>query len=185
MPYPSQIDRETVLRTAQEKLEKKGEIGLRHLAKELGVKAPSLYRYFPSQGALEKAVAVEGYRQLGMEMQKAVDKDPSHPALARAYRKFALGHPRLYHLMHDPAVVLDKSNEVVGFLLEPIAKGLKMDLNDKKNRDRFVLTLRTLRAYLHGFVSLQMAGHFILGGDVDDSFEAGLKLIAEALQKAR
>jgi AcrR family transcriptional regulator len=183
MPYPSQINRETILKAAQGKLEKKGEIGLRHLAKELGVQAPSLYRYFPSQKALEKAVAVEGFRQLGLELQKAVDKDASYHSISYAYRNFALGHPRLYNFMHDPDVVLDRHQEVVAFLLDPIAKGLGIDFNDRKVKDKFVFTLRNLRSYLHGFVSLEMAGHFILGGDANKSFETGLKLIYDALQK--
>ena len=36
---------------------------------------------------------------------------------------------------------------------------------------------RTVAAWAHGFVSMELAGAFRLGGDVDDAYDTGIEVI--------
>ncbi|MCC7450570.1 MAG: helix-turn-helix transcriptional regulator, partial [Anaerolineae bacterium] len=58
MPYPSQVDRQSIIDKARELIEAEGieNLSLGRLATALGVKAPSLYRYVDSKTELLRAV---------------------------------------------------------------------------------------------------------------------------------
>jgi AcrR family transcriptional regulator len=75
---------------------------MRRLADRLGIRAPSLYKHLPGKPALEAAIIATGLEESAAAFEAAVDgaADPL-PALAAAYRGFALAHPHLYRLMHD------------------------------------------------------------------------------------
>lgn len=64
-------------------------LSLRELAREAGMRAPSLYTYFDSKGAIFDAMFVAGYRQLD-QMYDEIAIDPEKPAatLAAAIRQF-------------------------------------------------------------------------------------------------
>ena len=59
MPYPAQVNPQTILEAALELLESEGEtaLSMRRLAEKLGVKAPSLYRHYADKEALERAMS--------------------------------------------------------------------------------------------------------------------------------
>ena len=85
---------------------------------------------------------------------------------AVAYRSFALAHPALYRLMTrvpfdptDPALLAVTARAVGA--LGPL--GIPPD--------EALHAIRALRAAVHGFVDLELAGQVRLGVPADDSFE--------------
>jgi AcrR family transcriptional regulator len=136
-----------------------------------------MYRHFTGRDELMRRLADHGYRILGEHLHKAVAKERSFPCLARAYRAFAQKHPRLYHHMHRPGDSPKKGTALARYVLEPVARVLKIGIND----ERFLPNLRALRAYVHGFVSLEAAKQFPWGGDIEKAFERGLDLLAKSL----
>ena len=66
MPHPRQISAELLLATALHLLETEGPaaLSLRAVAARMGVRAPSLYHYFPDKAALEAALIEHGSSQL-------------------------------------------------------------------------------------------------------------------------
>jgi AcrR family transcriptional regulator len=79
------------------------EIGLRDIARELGVSAMAVYRHFPSKQAYLQALACEGVRLMGEEQAAAAQRfahaNDQFAEAGRAYVRFALKHPGLFRLI--------------------------------------------------------------------------------------
>lgn len=79
-----------------------GELGLRALARDVGVSATALYRHFPDKEALLDALADEGLRRLGaLQAQawlKAGGGIAGFKATGAAYVRFAHDEPALFRL---------------------------------------------------------------------------------------
>lgn len=98
-----------LLDAALEMLEQEGtdSIGLRQLARRVGVSPAAPYRHFSSRQALLEAVAAEGFQRFAMMMDaKESEHEPGLllPALAEAYVRFALVQPALFRLMFSRQV---------------------------------------------------------------------------------
>jgi AcrR family transcriptional regulator len=77
-------------------------LGMRELARRVGVSAAAPYRHFRDKQALIQAVAATGFALFleAIEAAKAgVPADEQLGAMAEAYVHFALRYPRLYKLM--------------------------------------------------------------------------------------
>lgn len=78
------------------------ELGLRALARDVGVSATALYRHFPDKEALLDALAEEGLRRLGaLQAQawlKAGGRRGGFKAIGIAYVRFAHDEPALFRL---------------------------------------------------------------------------------------
>src|SRR5262249_53509723 len=100
-------------------------------------------------------------------------------AMARAYRAFAREQPRAAALLFAPVpeewrIEPELNQRVSGTLVRRVA-----DLGDPEYA---LPAARLLVAWLHGFVSMELAGAFRLGGDVDAAFEFGIDRITSALE---
>lgn len=98
-----------LLDAALEMLDEEGAdgIGLRELARKVGVSAAAPYRHFRSRQALLEAVATEGFRRFSAMMAaKEADFTEAErlPAMAEAYVRFALVQPALFRLMFSRQV---------------------------------------------------------------------------------
>ena len=105
MPYPAQINPDRILEKAREMLEAESadRLSLHELAGALGVKAPSLYRYYPSKTDLLRALNLQTVRQLIAFMSEAAASDGDDArmqllAMARAWRTFAHTNTMAYAL---------------------------------------------------------------------------------------
>lgn len=77
-------------------------LGLRELARRVGVSAAAPYRHFRDRQALIQAVAAAGFQKFDAEVSGAKDgvaPEDQFAAMAEAYVHFALVNPRLYRLM--------------------------------------------------------------------------------------
>lgn len=77
-------------------------LGLRELARRVGVSPSAPYRHFRDRQALIQAVAAAGFERFLADIEAAkagVAPDEQLSAMAEAYVRFALGSPRLYRLM--------------------------------------------------------------------------------------
>ena len=87
------------------------ELGLRELARELGVSATALYRHFPNKHALLSALAAEGVEAMGAAQRQANRKagggESGFAAMGIAYVEFAVTNPALFRLMFRRAADVD------------------------------------------------------------------------------
>ena len=72
-------------------------LGLREVARAVGVSATAVYRHFPDKGALLGAMAHEGLQRLGAAQAEAGKQ--GFGAIGRAYITFALENPALFRLI--------------------------------------------------------------------------------------
>lgn len=98
-----------LLDAALEILEQDGaeNVGLRQLARRVGVSPAAPYRHFSSRQALLEAVAAEGFWRFATMMNaKESEHEPGQllPALAEAYVRFSLVQPALFRLMFSREV---------------------------------------------------------------------------------
>jgi AcrR family transcriptional regulator len=84
--------------------ERRGDdIGLREVARAVGVSATAVYRHFPDKAALLRALSAEGLARLAKVQQAAFARagggKPGFVATGRAYVRFALDNPALFRLI--------------------------------------------------------------------------------------
>ncbi len=152
--------REVVL-SARRMLEADGAqaLSMRRIAAALGMRAPSLYKHFPDKAAIETEIVAEGLAELGAALRQA---GPQLPALARAYRSFALEHPHLYVLMTGSPI--DRERLSSG-LEQETARPLLEAFGDED-------TARAAWAAAHGLAILELRGRFPPEADLDAAWAA-------------
>lgn len=193
MPYPSQIDRDTIVAQALTLVEVQGAatLTLGKVAAALGVKAPSLYRYVDSKAALIRAVNEVTLAQLFAELDTATDAsaDPEAQflALALAYRRFAHAHPQTYVLAFTTPDERPDENLLVQMVL-PIQRIMAQISGDGQS----LAALRGALALIHGFVMLELNRQLQRGGDLDLAFAqsvsaylAGWRVVGSAESEAQ
>lgn len=97
--------RENILASACDLYLKEGLEGLsmRKLAREVGVTAPALYRYYESKEHVLMDVVREAYREFSSFLYQALEGRTPEERLRRAgegYLSFALAHPRWYRMVY-------------------------------------------------------------------------------------
>src|SRR4051794_32837295 len=159
--------RDDVKRAALEQLAASGADGLsiNAIAKELGVSGPALYRYFAGRDELLTELIADAYDDLADALKGA----PDLPALARAYRAWALAQPHRYRLLFGPP--LPGYDAHAEQLVEAARRSMEIVLGLVPDAEEAVLVW----ARLHGFVSLEIGGNFAsMGLDADALFERAL-----------
>ena len=138
-------------------------ISLRAVASALGVKAPSLYRYFPDKDALELAVADEALRAILAELENAAAaKDPASRfrKTAEAYLRFARERFSLYSFIVQnriPGVYGSAVAKAVWNLLLEAASGVSGQPDD-------TAAAVATWSLLHGYATLEHSGAFGISG---------------------
>jgi len=102
-PYHHGDLRNALLEAALVILEREGEagLGLRDLARAVGVSPAAPYRHFDSRSALLEALAVTGFQRFTRAMEEVAASDPPDilAAMGKTYVLFALEHAALFRLM--------------------------------------------------------------------------------------
>lgn len=86
------------------------ELSLRAVARDLGMTAPALYRYYDGRDALLEALSVDAYDALTSRLKAAADAEPQEKpvqallAASLAYRRWALDAPHEFALVFGTPV---------------------------------------------------------------------------------
>lgn len=149
-------------------------LGVSRVARELGIKPPSIYNYVDSGDELIRAVVIEANRQI-LEAFKDALRGVFNPSeqlrtLARTTRQWALEHGELYALMGR----VEPNNDDPEFA--PILRDM-LDLFARPfgqlgvPPQEHVHAIRGLRAAVHGFVLLENSGQFQLADNREASYD--------------
>lgn len=189
MPTPERTSRAEIVAAAHDLLESEGLSGvtMSAVAARVGVRAPSLYKRVRDRDDLVRLVAEAALDDLAARIAVGADVG-IHPdpvarltALAHDLRAFAHARPNAYRLVFMPpsgpaAADPDAFARASAPLLAVTA--------ELAGPDHALDAARTLTAWLTGFIGMELAGAFQLGGDVDEAFVFGLARLVPALRRA-
>lgn len=186
MPAQPKTSEADIIAATRSLLEHRGREGfsMGDIAAAVGVRAPSLYVRFRDRAALLSAVQVGLWRELEQALRHASrSPDPMRTltAQAHAYRAFARSHPQGYALMFDPGA--ERTAEGQDARAAAVAPALPAFAALVGEREALAAA-RVLTPFLHGFVSMELAGAFRLGPGIDEAFDRGVAIILAGLQGA-
>lgn len=187
MPTPARTSEAAIVRAARDLVESAGPDGLtmQAVAAAVGVRAPSLYRRVPSRADLLRLVVVDIAEELSATLEDVAHGEDAVGDLHRlavAVRRFAHRNPIGYQLLFAPlpddaqpdATLLARSSATILRAAEALV-----------GPDRALEAARTVVAWLHGFISMELAGAFRLGGNLDDAYRFGADLLVTGLVSGR
>jgi len=186
-------------------------VTMRAVAESVGVKGPSLYKRLPDHAALLRAVsesvaadltrtlagageaavgagevaepvrlsvAGSAREPLGLPAAGTADPRARLRSVAIAYRTFVHENPNGYRLLFadlppgaspDPATLAAMGLPVVEAMARLVGAAEALE------------AARTVVAWAHGFVSMELAGAFRLGGDLEAAYAYGIEAILEGI----
>jgi AcrR family transcriptional regulator len=156
-------------------------VTMQAVADRVGVRAPSLYKHVPSRAALIAAIGGAAADELGRQLEPlARSPDPAAGlrSIASTFRAWAQANPHAYELLFlnlpaESRPPADRNATAVAPLLTLAGRLV--------GPDRALDAARLLTAFVHGFVSMELAGAFRLGGDIDEAFRYGVDVLVDAL----
>ncbi|SNT54106.1 DNA-binding transcriptional regulator, AcrR family [Asanoa hainanensis] len=186
MPTPERTSLDQIVAAAREILESEGlaRLTMQAVADRVGVRAPSLYKRVRSRDDLIGLVTEATILDLGERLRAldgSTDARADLASLARAFRAFAHERPAGYRLIFgwgpEPGQPQQDAFVSASAPLLRIAEKLA-------GPEHALSAARTLTAWANGFVSMELAGAFRLGGSVDDAFEYGITHLTAAFDHA-
>jgi AcrR family transcriptional regulator len=160
-------------------------VTMQAVAQRVGVRAPSLYKRLPNRGALLAAIGADALDDLAQLLAPlSLGKDPAAGirSVAEAYRAYAQRHPRAYELVFmnlppEARPPVERNARAAAPLLELTTRLV--------GPDRALEAARLVTAYAHGFISMELSGAFRLGGDLDEAYRYGMRVLVDALAQRR
>ena len=181
MPAHSQTSTAAIVAAGRQLLEERGmdALTMRDVADAVGVRAPSLYKRVRSRSDLFRLILEDVADELTAALDAAASSgDPvaDLKAMTAVYRSFAHSNPVAYALMYSPHTLPGATARSVrssATLLRVVA-----ELAGQKHA---LPAARTIVAWANGFITMELAGAFRLGGDVEQAWEFGLDRILAAV----
>jgi AcrR family transcriptional regulator len=156
-------------------------VTMQAVAQRVGVRAPSLYKRFPNRAALIAAIAAAALHDLNRRLapfSRNADPAAGLRSAAVAFRAFARANPRTYELLF--ANLPPESRPPPE--LNALAAAPVLELAERLvGPDRALEAARLITAFANGFVSMELAGAFRLGGSVDEAYRYGVDVLVGAL----
>ncbi len=153
------------------------------IAARLGVQIPSLYKHVAGMAALQTEIAVRAKNELADTLARAsVGRagDDAILAISVAYRSWAKQHPGRYAMtQRTPESGEARNVEATHAVLRVVSDAF---VAYNLEGDDLIDAIRSLRATLHGFIDLELAGGFGLPVNVDRSFERAVRRLAVTLE---
>jgi AcrR family transcriptional regulator len=184
VPTPARTSVHAIVASGREILEAEGIDGLtmQRIASAVGVRAPSLYKRVRNRNDLLRLVANDAARELTARLDEAATTGDARSdliALATAFRTFARRYPGAYGLLF--AQLPDEARADPEWSVRASEGVLRTTARLAGEADALEAA-RTITAWANGFIAMELAGAFRLGGDVDRAFAYGIDRLARAIE---
>jgi AcrR family transcriptional regulator len=185
VPAPARTSIDAIVAAGLSIVERDGlpALTMERVARAVGVKAPSLYKHVGSRGDLVRLVGIRLVTDLKWTLEAVASSgDPATDlrSMARVMRAFAHRQPGGYRLLF--AQLPDEWRPSADLLAEASAPVVRAAAQ-LAGEDRALAGARTVTAWAHGFIDMELSGAFRLGGDVDAAYEFGIETISRALAR--
>jgi AcrR family transcriptional regulator len=154
---------------------------MRDVADAVGVRPPSLYKRVRGRADLLRLILEEVADELTALIEAAGGSgDPvtALRAMAAAYRAFAHANPVVYTLMYAPTTIpgaTARSQRSSATLLRVVA--------ELAGPARARPAACTIVAWANGFIMMELAEAFRLGGDLEEAWDFGLERVLQAVRR--
>ena len=183
MPAHSQTSTAAIVAAGRQLLEAHGvdALTMREVADAVGVRAPSLYKRVRGRADLFRLILEDVADELTTVLDAAAgggDPVADLRAMTTAYRRFAHANPVAYTLMYAPQAppgATARSVRSSATFLRVVA--------ELACPEHALPAGRTIVAWANGFITMELAGAFMLGGDVEQAWEFGLDRVLAAVRR--
>jgi AcrR family transcriptional regulator len=183
VPARAQTSNAAIVAAGRRLLEERGvdALTMREVADAVGVRTPSLYKRVRDRSDLVRLILEDVVDELTAAADAAAASgDPAADlrAMLAVYRSFARANPVAYQLMDAPQSVSGaaaRSERAAATLLRLVA-----DLAGPRDA---LPAARTIVAWANGFITMELAGAFRLGGDLEQAWDFGLDRILNAVRQ--
>ena len=181
-PAPARTSADAIVAAARHILESGGlgSVTMRSVADAVGVKGPSLYKRVPDRAALLRAISESVIGELEKAMSHATESDDPRAdlrAAAVAYRAFVMRNPNGYRLLFTDLGDGNPDPSTLAALGQPVVNAMTRLAGPSDALEG----ARTFVAWAHGFVSMELAGAFRLGGDLEAGYAFGIDAILDGV----
>ena len=182
MPAPARTSTAAVVAAGRAIVETDGveALTMQRVAEAVGIRAPSLYKRVGSRSELVRMVADQVALDLAEALDAAVgsgDPESDLRAVLAAFRAFARRNPASYPLVFEPGSG-GVSPEARDRAVAPVLGVVRAIAGEH----HALPAARTVVAWAHGFLTMELGGAFQLGGDVDEAWEYGVTRLVRALR---
>jgi len=184
LPAHAQTSTAAIVAAGRRLLEERGTdaLTMREVADAVGVRAPSLYKRVRDRSDLVRLILEDVTDELTAAADAVADSgDPAADlrAMLAAYRGFAHANPVAYTLMNAPQPVSGATARS-----ERSSATLLRLVTELAGPQHALPAARTIVAWANGFITMELAGAFRLGGDLEDAWDFGLRHVLDGVRSA-
>jgi AcrR family transcriptional regulator len=180
MPYPHKIDERRILEEVARVVDEDGLGGLstRNLAERLGVKAPSLYRYFPDKRDLVHSISVRFATDLALQLTSC----ETLRQIAEGHWEYARQYPRRYEVMTRLLLdgLTESSVQATGQIDEPFLRVAARLVPDDP-----IVAAWIIRSFVLGAIMRRLSLPALSREEEERAFELGLQTLEWGLTHAK
>ncbi|MER7457904.1 TetR/AcrR family transcriptional regulator [Micromonospora sp. NPDC126480] len=187
MPTPERTTTEAIIAAGRAIVEDGGldALTMQAVAARVGVRAPSLYKRVRDRDELVRRIVEATVEDLGARLRAAAESTGNDPGealvrLALELRSFAHERPHGYRLVFGP---LPPGARAEPDLLARASAPVLDAARRLAGAEHALEAARTVTAWANGFLFMELADAFRLGGDVDRAYAWGAARIVDAIAR--
>jgi AcrR family transcriptional regulator len=185
LPARAQTSTAAIVAAGRRLLEERGPdaLTMREVADAVGVRTPSLYKRVRDRSDLVRLILEDVTDELTATADAAADSaDPAAAlrAILAAYREFAHANPVAYTLMYTPPAT---STPGATARSERSTATLLRLITELAGPEHALPAARTIVAWANGFITMELAGAFRLGGDLERAWDFGMGRVLDAVRR--
>ena len=184
----SNLTKQTVVQAAADLINAEGleALSLGRLAKELGIRTPSLYNHVDGLPGLMRELSTLNARNLADRLSEAAigqSGPESVRAVMQAMRAYIKEYPGLYlSTVRASGTQAEADPELEQEEARSVKVGMAVMASFGLEGEEAVHALRGLRSLVHGFTTLEISGGFGIPLDLDESFSRLVDLFIAGLE---
>lgn len=187
MPAPERTTIEAIVAAGRAIVEDGGldALTMQAVARRVGVRAPSLYKRVRDRDELVRRIVEATADDLGDRLRAAAKDAGDDPrdvlvALAHDLRAFAHERPHGYRLIFGPLPAGGRPDrDVLARASAPMLDAVRQLAGEEHALE----AARTVTAWANGFLFMELAGAFRLGGDLDRAYAWGVATLVSAIAR--